>query len=121
MIVYDLTNQLREELEYLKNRYFSHEKPENKRDRDFFTFVKEQTTPKYKVIKQWEKEALEHVKQRSIQVHPQQIVSTSENLELLLMHSYYIDARKKRYMELYKSVHYVFDLILTNDHGNTKE
>ncbi|MRH42443.1 DUF1798 family protein [Aquibacillus halophilus] len=110
----DKIDQLTKELEKLKEHYLNNEKPENKKDREFFIFVKEQTTPVYQLIQDWEVEATAFVKQRKVRVHPQQVVSTSENLELLLMHSYYIDVKKKRYMELYKSIHYVFDLLLND-------
>ncbi|WP_138417041.1 DUF1798 family protein [Aquibacillus sediminis] len=107
-----LTDQLQLKIDELKSRYLTNEKPENKRDRDFFMYVKDQTTPTYEMIQQWQEVALAFVKDRKVQVHPQQIESTSENLELLLMHSYYIDVKRKRYMELHHSIHYVFDRLL---------
>ncbi|GGM23145.1 hypothetical protein GCM10011351_06240 [Paraliobacillus quinghaiensis] len=107
-----LTIQLRSELEGLKANYLQQEKPENKRDKVFFEYVKEKTTPVFQLIEEWEVLASSYVKNREVNVHPQQVVSTKENLDLILMHSYYIDVKRKRYMELYRSVHYVFDLIL---------
>ena len=107
-----LTIQLRSEIEGLKTNYLQQEKPENKRDKTFFLYVKEKTTPVFQLIEEWEKLAASHVKNRAVNVHPQQVVSTKENLDLILMHSYYIDVKRKRYMELYQSVNYVFDLLL---------
>ncbi|QDP40423.1 DUF1798 family protein [Radiobacillus deserti] len=112
MTLHESIESLKKDLQHLHTYYETHEKPENKRDPAFFEYVKEETTPIYKKIKAWEQEALAFVKDREVRVHPQQVASTAENLELLLMHSYYIDVRKKRYMELYKSVEYVFDLLL---------
>lgn len=107
-------NELEEELKTLKGYYLSHEKPEHKRDPEFFAYVKEQTEPVFDIVDKWHEEALAFVKNREVQVHPQQVESTEENIKLLLLHSYYIDVRKKRYMELHQSVLYVFDL-LKND------
>ncbi|WP_226034724.1 DUF1798 family protein [Aquibacillus saliphilus] len=108
------TIELTKHLDKLKSHYLNNDKPENKKDRDLFTFIKQQTTPVYHLIQEWEVEATSFVKQRDVSVHPQQVVSTSENMELLLMHSYYIDVKKKRYMELNHSVLYVFDLLLND-------
>lgn len=106
--------ELEKELKFLKDRYLTHEKPANRRDPDFFTYVKEQTKLTFDLIHKWHEEASKFVKNREVMVHPQQIQSTEENLHLILMHSYYIDTPRKRYMELYKSILYVFDL-LKND------
>ncbi|MBM7569866.1 DUF1798 family protein [Aquibacillus albus] len=111
------TRDLKRILEELKAHYLENEKPEDKRDKAFFEFVKHKTTPVYERLKKWEDEALEFVKNREVHVHPQQIASTKENMELLLLHSYYIDVKRKRYMELNQSVHYVLDILL-NDLSN---
>lgn len=106
------TEKLKEELIRLKNRYENTPPPENRRDREFFEMVKKETSSAYSLLEIWEEEALQIVKERKANVHPQQVVSTKENMELLLMHSYFIDARKNRYMELYRSSLYVFDQLL---------
>ncbi|WP_117160747.1 DUF1798 family protein [Paraliobacillus sp. X-1268] len=108
----ETTIQLKKELELLKSNYLEQEKPAHKRDKDFFLFVKEKTNPVFQLNESWETLAAEHVKNRNVRVHPQQVASTRENMDLLLMHSYYIDVKRKRYMELYQSVQYVCDLIL---------
>lgn len=110
----DKTLKLKETLNILKNNYLTNEKPENKKDKDFFNYVKEQTKEDFILVQEWEEEALRFVKNRQVSVHPQQVASTRENFDLLLMHSYYIDVRRKRYMELNQSVHYVFDALLIN-------
>src|SRR5699024_1512269 len=108
-----LTQQLKQHLNKLKERYNHIEPPKNRRDKDFFELVKRETTPVYSLLEEWEEMALEKVKEREINVHPQQVTRTRENMELVLMHSYYIDARRKRYMELSQSVLYIFDQIIS--------
>ncbi|CQR46656.1 hypothetical protein BN1058_00928 [Paraliobacillus sp. PM-2] len=112
MTVKELTIELKETLNQLKDNYFHQDKPENKRDLTFFTYVKEATGPVFQLVEQWEVHTAEEVKKRTLRIHPQQVVSTRENVELLLMHSYYIDVKENRYMNLYNSVMYVLDIIL---------
>lgn len=112
MDLQQLTNQLKQKLYILKDRYEANDPPKNRRDKAFFAMVKEETTPVYHLLDEWETLALATVKAREINVHPHQVTSTKENMELILLHSYYIDARRKRYMELYQSVDYIFDQIL---------
>lgn len=106
------TEKLNQYLETLRERFEKGEAPSDRKDREFFNMVKEETTPVYSLLESWETDALAVVKERKASVHPNQIQSTRENMELLLMHSYYLDARRKRYMELYTSIRYVFDLLL---------
>ncbi|MUK87301.1 DUF1798 family protein [Ornithinibacillus sp. L9] len=107
-----ITQQLKEHLDRLKAVYDKNDPPESNNDKDFFSYVKEKTTPIYELLAVWEEEALKIVKEEKINVHPHQITSTRENMELVLMHSYYIDVRRKRYMELNRSIHYIFDQLL---------
>ncbi|SER12259.1 protein of unknown function [Gracilibacillus ureilyticus] len=111
MQLLDQIIQLEQILEQLKHHYLTNERPENKRDPEFFQFVKETTSPVFDQIDQWYENALLFIKDREVHVHPQQLQSTEDNLKILLLHSYYIDVRKKRYMELYQSIKYVFDLL----------
>lgn len=106
------TEALKQHLNSLKDRFENTAPPENRRDRDFFQMVKRETTPIYELLENWEETALHLVKERKVSVHPHQVTSTRENMELLLMHSYFFDARRKRYMELNHSVLYIFDQIL---------
>jgi len=106
------TTLLKEHLARLKNKFEENAPPENTKDRDFFLKVKEETLPVYDLLEEWEAAALDTVKTRKASIHPQQITSTKENMELLLMHSYYIDTRRKRYIELHNSILYVLDLLL---------
>ncbi|MUV39807.1 hypothetical protein JNUCC1_03691 [Lentibacillus sp. JNUCC-1] len=107
-----LTIQLKQKLERLKKMYEENEPPESIKDKQFFLHMKEETAPVYEELAQWEERVLDVVKEQRINLHPQQITSTKENMELVILHSYYIDAREKRYMELYKSILYIFDQLL---------
>lgn len=106
------TLELKHQLELLKTIYEQNTPPEDRKDKQFFLKVKKETEPIYQLLEQWEQTALEIVKARKVNVHPNQITSTRENMALLLMHSYYIDVRRKRYMELIRAVCYVFDQLL---------
>lgn len=106
------TEILRKHLEYLRDLFEHSDPPANVKDRSFFEKVKAETTPIFELTATWEEDALKLVKEKKLTVHPQQITSTKENMELLLMHSYYKDARRKRYMELYNSVLYIYDQLI---------
>ncbi|WP_026906527.1 DUF1798 family protein [Paucisalibacillus globulus] len=112
MLLIEYTNQLKEYLQQLKDRFEQNNPPEDRRDKEYFEMVKEKTSPIYELLSKWEELALKIIKESKISVHPNQIVSTRENMELLLMHSYYIDVRRRRYMELNQSVQYVFDQLI---------
>src|SRR5699024_11249656 len=106
------TQQLKQHIDNLKERYEEHDPTKNRRDKDFFEMVKQETTPVYQLLTEWEELALASIKSREVDVHPHQVTSTKENMELVLMHSYYIDARHKRHMELNHSIHYIFDQMI---------
>lgn len=106
------TMKLKKHIEELKIRYEQSEGPVDKKDKQFFLTMKEETKSIYRILEEWEKLALQVIKYDKINVHPQQIISTAENVELIILHSYYIDAKRKRYMNLYKSCQYVMDQLL---------
>ncbi|HLS08250.1 DUF1798 family protein [Lentibacillus sp.] len=108
------TEALKEHLEQLKNIYEENNPPESKKDKQFFQMVKERTEPVYELLAEWEKNALKAVKERKVNLHPQQVASTRENMELLLMNSYYVDVKRKRYMELNHSIHFILDQLLSD-------
>lgn len=112
MNLIEKTQKLNQYLESLRDRFETNEAPGDRKDRAFFDMVKKETTPIYDLLEIWEEDALATVKERKASVHPSQIQSTRENMELLLMHSFYLDVRRKRYIELYTSIRYVFDLLL---------
>ncbi|MBY7143521.1 DUF1798 family protein [Virgibacillus sp. NKC19-3] len=113
------TKTLKIHLNNLKDQYENNPPPENKKDRQLFQKVKKETSPIYELLATWEENALKLIKERKINMHPQQITSTLENMELLLMHSYYIDVKRKRYMELHHSIHYIFDQLLREAESKT--
>ncbi|GAA0600082.1 hypothetical protein GCM10009001_15590 [Virgibacillus siamensis] len=110
------TEQLRQHLQQLKNNYEENDPPEDRRDKEFFLMVKSQTEPIYQMLDHWEEEALAMVQERKVSLHPHQVTSTKENMGLLLMHSYYIDVKRKRYMELNHSVNFIFDQLINDLH-----
>ncbi|SFA74405.1 protein of unknown function [Lentibacillus halodurans] len=107
------TRQLKQDLEQLRLIYEDNNPPESKKDKQFFQMVKERTEPVYAMLAEWEEKTLQSVKERKVNLHPQQVTSTRENMELLLLNSYYVDVKRKRYMELNHSVHYIFDQLLS--------
>ncbi|WP_440895700.1 DUF1798 family protein [Amphibacillus sp. Q70] len=106
-----LTVELQQASLRLKERFLNTEQPKEPKDPEFFQMVKKETEPLFKLSERWEKVALAAIKKRELLVHPQQIESTRENFELILLHSYYIDVKPKRYMELQQAVNYVCKLI----------
>jgi|SRR5690625_1064324 len=84
--------------------------------REFFQMVKKETEPVFDLLERWEKESLQVISLGKSTLHPQQITSTKENMEALLLHSYYLDVRKRRYMEMYKSCFYIFSQMLKEMH-----
>ncbi|GAB3802524.1 DUF1798 family protein [Virgibacillus kimchii] len=115
------TENLRRYVTRLKERYKTNAPPENRKDREFFQKVKEETAPIYQLLNEWEEKTLKLVKERKVNVHPQQVTSTRENMELMLMHSYYIDVKQKRFMELHNSIVYIFDQLLREIEGDQSE
>ncbi|MDU0157199.1 DUF1798 family protein, partial [Bacillus cabrialesii] len=78
------TELLKEHVVRLKDKYEQNDPPENRKDKALFLKVKEETTPIYEMLQQWETGTLRMVKERKLTIHPQQVASTKENMELLL-------------------------------------
>lgn len=110
--VFELTKQLKQTIDSLHDLFFREGEPPSINDKAFFLQMKEETSPMYQLLATWEEVALAEVKARNIQVHPHQVNSTVENIELLILHSYYKDIRKRKYMEYYVSSHYVCNQLL---------
>lgn len=106
-----MTEDLRDYLSTLKRVYEEREQP-NKNDPAFFESVRQEIDPFYDLIDQWEIAAKQLVKERKITIFPPQIDATVKSLRAIALHSYYIDVRKRRYMNIKKSCDYVFQLIL---------
>lgn len=90
-------------------------------DKPFFLKMKEETSSIYDLLATWEEQCLAEVKLRNLQVHPHQVHATAENIELLILHSYYKDLRKRKYMEYYNSSHYVCNQVLDSKNTSTPE
>ncbi|RWZ60303.1 DUF1798 family protein [Halobacillus fulvus] len=108
------TEQLKKIIEERHEHFISHEGPVNKSDRDFFQKVKSETSDMFELNNKWRDEAEIFVKDRETSVHPNQVKSTHENIEMIILHSYYLDIHRKRFKELYQSAHYVMDMVLSD-------
>ena len=109
----ELTKQIKYEfLEELLS-YYESEHTFDRKNHDHFAQVKQLATPWFELIEIWEDKGNEIV--HKIPVFPNQLKNTKDNMEIMILHSLFQDVRRKRYMELYHSCHYVFDLILEPD------
>lgn len=103
----DITDELLRYLDISRERFLSNEKPDE--NREFFLKVKEEADPVFDMLDEWEEGSLKLASAGTTELHPQQIDSTKENMRTLLLHSYYRDVRKRRFMEMYKSCYYIFN------------
>src|SRR5690625_219055 len=115
--MYRLTKDLISRLDYLqtlfddKTRDINHSEP-------YFRFVKEDSQEVFKTLNQWEKLVLDAIDSGSISIPQQLIESTIDNMNAFIMHSYYQDIRRRKYIEMKKSCLYVFHLVLrSNENG----
>ncbi|WP_411953300.1 DUF1798 family protein [Alkalibacillus sp. S2W] len=108
----DLTKELRHQL--LENCFDRYENGYkfNRKIYDEFYQVKNESLNQFEKIEKWEEDANAIVHQ--IPLFPNQIKNTKDNLEIMILHSYFHDVRKKRFMELYQSVMYNLDLVLND-------
>lgn len=95
-------------------RFLNTEGPIDKKSYEFFNQVKKETKPMFQLNHSWMEDAEAFVKNRKANVHPNQVKSTHENMEMIILHSYYLDVQLKRFKELYQSSHYVLDMILSD-------
>ncbi|WP_188205987.1 DUF1798 family protein [Alkalibacillus aidingensis] len=108
-----LTVELREEiLEGCLDRY-EHGQKYDRKNYDHFYYIKEETKPLFEKIETWEEDAQAIV--HKLPIFPNQIQNTKDNLEIMILHSYFHDVRKKRFMELYHSVMYNLDIVLNQE------
>lgn len=105
-----ITKQLIDHLENLKEVFFKEEADTGVKIP--FEIIKEETMPVFLLLEAWEQQTALLVKARKVNLHPHQVQSTTENMEMLLMHSYFKDVRKRKYMETYKSSLYIFNQLL---------
>lgn len=108
-----LTKEIKEKIVVdVYDRYLNGRKFDRKNYDDFYQ-MKEETKPIFDKIDVWGELANKHVHQ--LPIFPNQIKNTVDNLEIMVLHSYFHDVRKKRFMELHQSVLYNLDLILNNN------
>lgn len=85
-------------------------KPEN--TPAFFQFVKEETNSIFSLLDRWIA-ILENALEKGTPIVQKNIIlSTEDNMKALIMHSYYKDVRRRRYMEIQRSCIYIYQLIL---------
>ncbi|WP_027963343.1 DUF1798 family protein [Halalkalibacillus halophilus] len=84
-----------------------------RKDYDDFNLVKEETKPMFEAIEKWEEDAQAIV--HRLPIFPNQIQNTKDNLEIMILHSFFHDVKKKRFMELYHSVMYNLDIVLNDE------
>jgi len=109
--LYFYTEKLLEEVNQCQDRFLSGDKPE--KNREFFNAIRKEADETFNLLDGWVKQATVLVEQKEIKVlHLQQIEATKENVESLVLHSYYKDTRKRRFIEIYKSCYYIFAQVL---------
>ena len=106
------TISLRETLDILKNNFEVADPPKSHNDRAYFLEMKKETEPIYFALQDWQAFALEASQKREIPIYPNQIIATVENYELIIVHSYYLDIRRRKFMEYYNSCMYVFHQVI---------
>jgi len=112
-LIKEKTLLLKQHINSLKKKFLLNEPPESINDHDFFNEMKEETKPIFNLLEQWEVDVQSYLKNYQSKVYPHQIEATKENIKLLILHSYYIDIRKRFYMEYYQSIIYVLDSLLS--------
>ncbi len=78
------------------------------RSRSYFYEIKPEVDKYFDLIDTWGELAHQLFGEGMLAVYPQQIDATVDNMRVLIMHSYYKDVRKRRYMEIRQSCYYVF-------------
>ena len=106
MDINEMTDYLLQVLEEGKERFLTSEKPET--DRAFFQMVKANADPVFNLLDKWADGMYERIQKGNSELHQPQIDATKDNMESFVLHSFYKDTRKRRFMEIYKSCHYIF-------------
>lgn len=106
-----LTQLLIQYTTVLENK-FKDETIEPENTSQFFTFVKGETEPIFKSLNNWEKLIIEENKRGRLIIPEHIILSTKDNMTALIMHSFYKDVRRRRYMEIKRSCIYTYQSVL---------
>lgn len=125
MDLYSITVSLQKYLYKLQHRFETSQPPETMNDRAFFNDMKEETKPIYDLLKTWEIDTLKYIDTNKSNLFPQQIIATIDNIEMIILHSYYIDIRRRFYMEYFNSTIYILEQLLRelgdNNYGKTTD
>lgn len=105
-----ITKQLVDNLSVLEAKY--RDNKEIERSRDYFIYVKSETEELFNLIDLWAEQATSLVQKHKLSLFTKQITATKENMEALIMHSYYKDVRKRQYMEISQACDYIFSQCL---------
>lgn len=100
------TYKLIDTLTSLEEVYRSEEEVE--RSREFFNEIKPKVESYLILLESWGKATHQLASAGKLQVFPQQIDATIDNMKALIMHSFYKDVRKRRYMEIKQACYYIF-------------
>lgn len=100
------TKQLIHALTLLEDIYRSETIVE--RSRSFFNEIKPEVEKYLTLIEAWGEHSHQLFEKEMLEIFPQQIDATVDNMRVLIMHSFYKDVRKRRYMEMSQSCYYVF-------------
>lgn|SRR5699024_4843228 len=102
----DKTKKLIHALDLLEEKYRS--ETDVDRSRTYFNKIKPEVETYLNLLEEWGELAHPLSKKGLLAIFPQQIDATIDNMRVLIMHSYYKDVRKRRYMEMKQSCYYVF-------------
>lgn len=81
---------------------------------DFYGEVKPFCDEGSKLLTEWRPFVLQWLAaEKPLYIHPSQIESTIENLETVMVQSFYKEAKSRRFFEQAKSVEYVLESILS--------
>jgi len=107
------SQHLLELLQESKQRFESFQEKPEKTEAYFYDQVK----PNFEMMKDksnvWEQLALEWIKEKKPKyIHPSQIESAMENVEQVVLQSFYKDINKQRFNNLHHSVEYLLNNIM---------
>lgn len=106
-VILEETESMIELLIELKLRYNSIIEQVDRKDKVYFNQNKDQIDHSIQFIEAWSDLAIDWVKETQTSLKEAQIISTKDNLILLVFNSYYKDIKEKPYKNLYNSCYYV--------------
>lgn|SRR5690625_4402648 len=119
MTLHSKTILLQKYLLQLQNRFQTYKPPTSVNDRVFFKQMKKETKPIYELLNVWKHETLNFIKNKQSKLFPHQIEATVDNIEMIILHSYYIDIRRRFYMEYFNSTIYILEQLLAELSGES--